>query len=277
MTQAQTKSLRQKLKPLRPYLSLPLILLVTILLWLNLPEEHFSSVYSNTGTWDLQGFNFDAATAALHGRVETIYSPFLTPQEFSERGDEPTLAYPRTGTGNATVRINIVLPTNDYYAITRISTGNADRIYVNGEWLRDIGVVSGDDLYSTTFTFATRPIAGVIEIVHQQSNFIYHIHGIYRTGTLEGYNHGIDIHRTELTTSIILGILIALAIISSLMFILLHSYRPALLFSLLCVAWFLCIGAMGSRAFFPLMPWHIDPLRVRLAIIISPVTSILMA
>jgi len=272
--------LSKKLRPLLPYLSLPIILLVAFALWVNLPEEHFSSVYSRSGTWDLREFNFEAATAALHGRAETIPGSFLTPEEFAAREHESVLAYPRIPNTPGTVRVRLLLPTDDYYTITRISTGYADRIYVNGAWLRDVGNPEDDAediLFSPVFTFAARPENGVIEILHRQSNFIYHVHGIYQYGALDEYTIGNAIRRVDHTTDIILGILLALAIVSLLMFLLLHNYRPALLFSLLCLAWFLCIGAMGTRAFLSLAPWHIDPLRVRLAIIISPVTSVFMA
>ncbi|MCL2392418.1 MAG: HAMP domain-containing histidine kinase [Oscillospiraceae bacterium] len=279
MNQPQTKSLRQKLKPMLPYLSLSLILLVIIFLWFNLPEEHFRSTYSNSGTWDLREFDFEDSTAALFGRVEAINTPFLTPEEFAARELEARFAYPHIPSNPATVRVRLLLPTDDYYVITRINTGYADRVYVNGEWLRDISNPddgTGAVLFSPTFTFVARPINGVIEIVHQQSNFMYHIHGIYRGCLLDAYTIGNDIQRVTLTTNIILGILLSLAVVSLLLFLLLHNYRPALLFTLLCSGWFLHVGAMGSRAFITIAPWFAEPLRFRLMSIVTPVTPVLV-
>jgi signal transduction histidine kinase len=58
---------------------------------------------------------------------------------------------------------------------------------------------------------------------------------------------------------------------------LLHSYRPVLLFSLLCLAWFFYTGAMGAKVFVTIMPWFTDPLRIRLMLNITPITVVLMA
>jgi len=85
MNQTQTKSLRLRLKTLLPYLTIPLILLVCYVLWVNLHEEQFASVYSNNATWDLRDMDFENATASLRGRVEYIPVPFLTPEEFAGR------------------------------------------------------------------------------------------------------------------------------------------------------------------------------------------------
>jgi len=289
MNLLKTKTIRQKLKPMLPYLSLPLILLVTLFLWLNLPEEQFSSVYSSNSTWDLRRFNFYNAFASLHGRVETIALPFLNPQEFAERENEIALEYPGIGNNNATVRVRMLLPYDEYYLITRINTGHADRIYVNGERLREIGnpmwqeghasAFESDDniLFSPTITFTARPIDGVIEIVHRQSNFIFHVHGIYNGRLLDEYAYGNAIERVEYTTNIVLGILLALAIVSLLLFLLLHNYRPALMFSVLCFAWLVYTGAMGSKVFVSILPRLTDPLRLRFTFMITPLTAVFMA
>ena len=131
------RTLLQKLKHISPFAALPLIFLVIAALWLNLPEEQYSSVYSASGVWDLREFNFDHATASIHGRVEYISTPFLAPDEFTARENEALLRYPSIGSAPATVRVRLLLPDDVCYVITRISTGGADRIYVNGGRLRD--------------------------------------------------------------------------------------------------------------------------------------------
>jgi signal transduction histidine kinase len=188
--------------------------------------------------------------------------------------------YPAIGNSPATVRIRFLLPYDEYYVISRISTGYADRIYVNGEWLQDVGDLSPESagiLFSPTITFIAAPVNGIIEIIHQDSNFIYHVHGLYESGILYEYIFGNDIRKVTYTTNILLGVLISLAIISLLLFLLLHSYRPVLLFSLLCFAWFLYTGAMGAKVFITLIPWFTDTLRIRLMLIITPATVVLMA
>ncbi|MCL2663301.1 MAG: sensor histidine kinase [Oscillospiraceae bacterium] len=275
-----SKHLKNNVQRYRPFAALPLIILVIYALWLGLPEGQYSSVYSKSGTWDLRSFNFDNATASIHGRVDNISAPFLLPDEFSTREDEISRRYPSIGSTPSTVRVRFLLPYDEYYIISRISTGYADRIYVNGEWMQDIGDTSPEAagiLYSPTITFIAKPVNGVIEIIHQDSNFIYHVHGIYESGMPDEYNIGNDISTVTYTTNIILGVLISLTIVSLLIFMLLHSYRPVLLFSLLCLAWFFYTGAMGAKVFVTIMPWFTDPLRIRLMLNITPITVVLMA
>jgi len=264
----------------RPFAALPFIILLIYALWLGLPEGQHSSVYSASGTWDLSSFNFKNATASIHGRVDYIPAPFLTPDGFSARENEVLRRYPANRNTPATVRVRFLLPYDDYYIISRISTGYADRIYVNGEWQQDVGDLSPEAagiFYSPTITFIAKAENGIIEIIHQDSNFIYHVHGLYLSGMPDEYNIGNDISTVTYTTNILLGVLISLALVSLLWFMLFHSYRPALLFSLLCLAWFFYTGAMGAKVFVTLLPWFTDPLRIRLMLSITPITVVLMA
>jgi len=271
------QALSRKIKKYPPFAALLIILLVSYWLWVNLPEDHYISVYSHNSIWDLREFNFENAVASIHGRVDYIPAPFLSPEKFAAREDEISRIYPGSRENPATVRIRFVMPEDVYYVITRISTGYADRMYVNGRWIHDVG--NPDDyadatLYSTIFTFAARPVNGVIEILHQQSNFTYHVRGVYQGGSLDIYE-GNDYWRTAYTTNILLGLYLAIAMISLLMYLFLNNYRPALYLALLCIAWFVFTGAMGSRAFITIAPWYLDSLRIRLTFTVTPVTTIL--
>jgi len=278
MNPTQTKSLRQKLKLLLPYLTIPLILFVCYALWVNLPEEQFASAYSNNATWDLRDIDFENATASLRGRVEFIPAPFLTPEEFAAREDEIIMGYPHVASDPATIRLRILVPDDNVYVITRTSTGYADRIYINGEWLRDIGSpLHNNILLSPTIAFTAKPQNGVIEILHQQSNFIYRVHGVYREGILDEYTYGNAMQRATFTTNVMLGIFLAMAMVSLMLFLLLHNYRPALYFALLCLVWFAYTGISGANVFTSLAPWYVEPARFRLIFVSSPLTGVLMA
>ena len=76
------KNLPKKFKKYLPIAALPLILLVCAALWVSLPEEYYSSVYTNDGVWDLRGFDFENTIASLHGKVESLPLAFLAPEEF---------------------------------------------------------------------------------------------------------------------------------------------------------------------------------------------------
>lgn len=264
--------LSQKNKMFLHFAALLLILPLTYLLWVNLTEDHYISVYNSSGTWDLRGFDFENAVASIHGRVDYI-PVLLSPAEFAARQDEISHTYP--GIRSGTVRVRFLMPNDEYYIITRMSTGYADRIYINGEWFRDVGNPESDELFSPVITFKVRPINGVIEIVHRQSNFLYHVRGVYNQGLTDSYNYGYEYWRMAYTTNIVLGIFLAVAVISLLMFLLLHNYRPALFFALLSFVWFLYTGATGTRVFVTLMPWLTDPFRIRISFVISATTSLL--
>ena len=261
---------------LMPFLALPLVMVISLVLWVNLPEEHYASVYSGSGIWDLRDFDFTNATASIHGSVEYIPVPFLAPCEFVARESEISLGFPRIRGEGATVRVRLLVSDDGYYVITRISTGYADRIYLNGEWLRDVGR-PGDGaeglLLSHVFHFKARPENGVIELQNQMSNFIYHVR-LYRDGLLEELLYGNAYRRVAYTTNIVLGIFLAMAVVSLLLFLFSRNHsRPALFFALLCIVWFLFTGAMGSRAFVTIAPWYIDSLRIRLAFAVTPVAG----
>jgi len=273
------KALYAKMKRYIPFSALLLIIVTVSWLWANLPEEHVIRVYSDSATWDLRDFNFESANPGILGRVEYIPIPFLSPDEFASRADEISLRYPTIRGDGGTVRLRFLLPSDEYYVFTRMGSGYSDRIFVNGEWLRDLGNPEGNDRearFAPRITFAARPVNGVIEIVHQQSNFTYTIHGIYMGGGLDTYNYSMRIRQAEYTNNIMLGILLALTIISLLLYLLLYQHRPALLFALFCFLWFLAIGARGVIVFTTIFPWLDEPIRFRFWSTIITSTSVMI-
>jgi len=214
----------------------------------------------------LREVNFDGAFASLHGPAETIPGVLL-PEEFAALEDEAKLVWPRVGDTPSTVRVRIFVSEDDDYLISRTSTGYSDRIYVNGQWLRDIGSPeergADEPLLSTTITFTARPINGVIEIVHLQSNFVYHVYGVHRDGMLDAYIYGNTARKTELGTAVLLGILLSLAVISLLLYFQYNHFWPALVFSLLCLSYFVYTGVTTTKPFITLFPELTDPVRLR--------------
>jgi len=267
------------MKRYTPFFALLLIIIAVSWLWINLPEEHIIRVYSNNAIWDFRDFNFGNANSGILGRVEFIPAPFLTPAEFADRADEISLQYPTIRGDGGTVRLRFLLPVDAYYIITRTGTGYADRIFVNGEWIRDLGNPQGNDRetrFAPRITFAARPVNGVIEIVHQQSNFTYVIHGVYAGGGLDIYNYTMRFQQAAYTTNIMLGILLALTIISLLLYLLLYQHPSALLFALFCFLWFLAIGARGVIVFTTTFPWLDEPIRFRFWSTIITSTSVMI-
>jgi len=272
--------IKQTLNKWRPFAALPIILFACLWLWSNLSEDRPISMYSSSGTWDLRGINFDDAYASLHGPVKSISGLIFSSDEFAALEDEASLVHPHIGNNPSTVRVRILVSEDEEYLISRFSTGYAEKIYVNGQWIRDIGSPgthgADETLLSTTITFAARPINGVIEILHSQSNFIYHVHGVYGDGTpnaLNEYNYGNIIQKANITTGVLLGIFLSLAIISLLLFFQ-FKYTPALLFSLTCLIYFFYVGGTGTKAFVTILPWYTDSLRLRIMQSVLPLVTV---
>ncbi|MCL2171782.1 MAG: HAMP domain-containing histidine kinase [Defluviitaleaceae bacterium] len=255
-----------------------LILVTAFWLWASLPEQQTFTVYSSSGVWDLSGFDF-ANAAIIRGRVDYLPVGFLEPDEFAGMEDVVSRRYPVLSAQAATVRLRLVMPCDGYYVITRIGTGYADRIFVNGQWLMDVGRPDdgpGDVRFAPNITFVARAENGVIEILHQQSNFSYIVHGIYGGG-LDEIAISSRLRQVEYTTNIMLGFLLALAVVFLLLYLLLYRYPPALFFSLFCIMWFMAVGALGEpNVFKTIFPWLSDPMRFRFTVIIITGTSALL-
>ena len=179
--------MKQKIKPLLPLISLPLIFLVCLGFWFNLTAIQYVHVRIQDGLWDLREFDFENDIAGLYGGVEFIPGALLTPEEFAARADEIIVGSAQIGSGNsfATSRVRLLMPGDGHYTFSRMSTYWNDRIFVNGIWLYDVGTPSptaaGEVARIAHITFTARPeyVNGyyVIEILHQNSNFFHRIDG----------------------------------------------------------------------------------------------------
>ena len=269
-----------KIKKYIPFVTLPIILLVCFWLWSNLHDERPITTPTYNGVWDLREVNFDGAFASLHGPVETIPG-VLSPEEFAALEDDAKLVYPHITDTPSTVRVRIFVSEDKEYLLSRISSGYSDRIYVNGQWQRDIGSPDenriDEPLLSDTITFTARPLNGVIEIVHLQSNFVYHVYGVYHDGILDAHTYGSASQRTELGTAVMLGVFLSLAVISLFLYFQYNRFWPALLFSLLCLSYFIYTGVTTTKPFIALFPYLTDPVRIRLLNLHVPIISIFTA
>ena len=270
----------EKLKPLLPLATLPLILLICASLWFALANESYVSVESDGGYWDLRDFDFSDSNARLSGEAVFIPSALLTPDEFAALEGEAALGFPGESAALATTRIRMLMPDDGYYTFSRISTDFAERIFVNGVWLRDIGAPSEHIDSGTPFTeritFTSQAVDGTIEIVQQTSNFDQRGGNIHpqdwRVGSFGYYN---TVLRSDYTVNIILGAYLSLFIIFMLLFFMLRGYKTSLYFALFCLMWFLRSGVTGSRVFAALMPWLSGAASMRIEYVAMPVAAVL--
>jgi len=290
MSEATTQNIfmifAKKAKPILPYFSLPLILLTCIALWTGLAAERHTEIYSENGIWDLRSFDFANGNARLMGTVEFIPSALLTPTEFAERQDEVVIGYVHEAAEYATSRVRLLMPADAYYTFSRISTDFADRIFVNGLWLHDVGVPATnlDDIipFTERVTFTVRPenVDGyyIIEIIQQTANLGMRGRGVFpQHWRIGGYSFYQTILRADFSVNIVLGAYIALALSFMLLFFHLKNYRSNLYFALLCLIWFLRTGVTSSaRAFAVLVPWLPGVPSMRIEFVAMPIAAILI-
>lgn len=263
------------------YVVIPLlIIIVCLFVWYAVLSHNYTVAYSDTSTWDLRRLSFENDNYRLDGPVEYIPDALLTPEGFLEREDEAVVGYPEDVSQYATSRIRILLPDDGYYTFFCRSIDYAQRLYVNGQWILDVGNPgeTAETNVSNTgkITLTLQPINGVIEIIQQSSNFVHREgggHSGWRVGTPE-------LMRTSLSEdfreNIQLGCFLTLFIVHIILFLLLRTYRANLYFALFCLTWFLRIGVTGSKAFTVLYPWISWAAKFRIEYLTFPITAVLL-
>jgi len=269
----------------RIILYLPILLIICVaglLIYIAIPPP-----VQRVATWygdpDLRGFDFDNYVIHLRGHVEYAPNVLLSPAEFEAWVNDPSnelsfgwASYHTT----ATSRIRIYAEDGKWYTFTRYAAEFSRRIYVNGEWLLDIGrpgETPETDIPNTgRITFTAQGADGVIEIIQQSSNHVHRMGGAHLwwyvgTGTLLS-----DWARAEqYQTAIILGSFLMLALFFFVLFFTHGRNYANLLFSLFCITWFLRMGVTGNRVFtviFPCMDWF---MKFRIEYISIPVSAFL--
>ena len=283
MNKSEAKPPLQKAKPMLPYLLIPLIILVAALLIsvANPPPRQY--LESRYGEFDLRGYDYENYVIGLFGIVEYIPNALLTPDEFQAWASDPeneTEFGWVSGYETVTSRIRLYVEDGKWYTFTRYSIEFSQRLYVNGEWLLNIGSpgeTPQTDIPNTgRITFTAQGVDGVIEIIQQSSNHVHRMGGNHTwmsvgTGTLLS-----DWARAEqYQTSIILGSFMMLAILFLVLFFTHGRNYANLLFATFCFAWFMRIGVTGNRVFtviFPQLSWFV---KFRIEYIVIPLSAIL--
>ncbi|MCL2763944.1 MAG: 7TM-DISM domain-containing protein [Treponema sp.] len=272
--------MKEKFKNLFPLFILPIILVICAGLWVGLSSGRYENVQSDeTGTWDLRYFDFNKTNARLTGAVEFIPNVLLTPDEFTARENESIAGFPAEKADFSTSRIRLLVPEGNY-TFSRISTDYADRIFINGIWLHDVGNPAKDLKDGTAFTsrvtFTVQAVDGIIEIIQQTSNFS--LRGKNRDAQdwiIGKYNYAYSVLQADFTVSIIIGCYLVMFFIFASMYFFMNSYRPSLYFALFCLMWFFRSGITGSRIFASLLPWLSGYLSMRIEYISLPVAAVL--
>ena len=261
---------------------LPICLLLCFFLWLLKTPPESVTVEAQNGVWDLRGVDFNRTSAKLIGQPEYVLNALLTPDEFAASKDVQTEAVP-DGTRFLTFRFRILLPDSNIVALARYAAGNASRIYVNGRLLGSVGTPgeTGEATISSNryISFTAWPENSELEIVEQTANFV---HKDEFEPTLRFYV-GSERAITDWTTRfhafpvIEIGIYLLLFIIHLLLFLTLPSYRANLWLALLCLAWALKTGVIGTKLWLTLLPLLTWETAFRIEYLAFPVSLLLLS
>jgi len=273
--------LLQKLKRITPYLSIPLIIIGAILLVSVASPPPLQYTISNYGEFDLRGYDTENYVIRMGGVVEYIPNKLLSPDEFSSWASQNETFFGGAGRYSfVTSRIRIYVEDGKWYTFSRYSIDYSHRLFVNGQWLLDIGrpgETSETDIPNTgRITFTAQGVDGVVEIVQQSSNHVHrtgggHLWWFVGTGTMLS-----DWARAEqYQTNIILGSFMVLALLFLVLFFTHGRNYANLLFSIFCFAWFMRVGVTGGRVFTVIIPWLDWAQKFRIEYIAIPISAAL--
>ena len=241
---------------------LPVIAAVCIWIWV-WADTSYTPEASDNGTWDLRGTDFGSSSMNLIGAVEYIPGVLLSPEEFSAKEDEAVTGHPHEAAAYSTSRIRILVPPGTY-GLMGYSSEFASRVFINGILAESVGAPgSAADTSSPgiklLFYTAEAP-NGVIEIVQQASNYVYHTgdgsHANIVVGTPDAIR---GIYTRQIThASVVLGCFFALALAHFVLYFLYRSYKANLWFMLFCATWFIRTGLTGPKILPMLLPlnWY---------------------
>lgn len=263
-----------------PLIVLPMIIAACFTLWVVSRSAQSVGIQSEDDVWDLRYFDFTNKNniARLGGKVTYIPNALLTPEAFDSRADEALRGYPEDVSQYATSRMYILAP-DGWYAIQCLSVDYAERVYVNGRLMYEIGSPGesrGTNVPDTrNIVMTVQPVDGVIELVIQGSNFVHREgggHAGWRIGNAESINDGL---RGAYVTNIMMGCYLSLFVVHMILFFLLRTYRVNLLFALSCLMWFLRTGVTWTKVFSVLFSWMPWVVKFRIEYMTFPVTAVL--
>lgn len=241
--------------------------------------DHMVRIKSDNSVFDVTDVDFSKNFVRLEGKVSYIQG-ILTPDEFAQREGEVQEGNP-WNISSATSCVRIRVPDGGTYTITTASIDFAHKVYVNGELRFTAGVPaeSKEEFRPghAQMTLEVTPVNGVIEIVQQGANFV-HREGGGHSNFYFGRHDKIQrfLSLTFGPEYIIVGLFAALFLVHLVLYLVRPSYKPNLIFSLLCLMWTLRTGVTGAKVFyamFPALPWQ---LAFRVEYLSLPSASILM-
>ena len=264
-----------------PALLLPVIFVCCFMLWaLQTPRLPRIPIESETGVFDLRGFDFADGTAEMTRTVEYIPGEFLTPEQFAARDDIIVGRVPHD-TRVCTMRARLLAPDGRMYGIFGYSMNYASSVYINGDWLFDEGkpgLTPETEMATESYRlFSATPKDGVIEIVIQTSSFA----NIDTNSGMEWHIADYENAREHYTRFIAVDIVViavytVLAVIAFLLFLSLPSYHANGWLALLALVYAVRSGLKNTKILLTLFSGFDWPVIYKTEHIANPISVILL-
>lgn len=216
------------------------------------------------GIVDLISLNFEKNVAAISTDAAFIYDGvFYTPEDFAagnvtKEGERVIGQKPRLG-DYGTIRFLLHLPVGRVYALSSKSAAYAQRLFINGEEYKSVGM-TGDmpDLVTpkiTRYIEAFQPKSEITEIVLHYSNFVHPDVGSLYVPKLGLANNISRIEQLKtFQVVIITGALLTAMLFFFGLFLIFHKSSYLLWFSLTCGSIALRGLLTGDKALMLLLP-----------------------
>lgn len=266
------------------YFLIPLFVsFISLFLYYKIEKNSLTCSYSDMGIWDLREASFANNVYNLKGPVEYIPNELLTPNEFYNRVENSVIKNITEEIGFSTRRIRLLLPNENTYVFSRFNNNFANRIYVNGEWINDIGSVGKDIKHYVPgiqkVIFTVKPENGMVEIIQQTSNFIDNISKEDTSWFVSNISNINKLPTNGYKDSMKIGSCFVLFVINITLFILSPKIKVNLYFSLFHLNYIIRSGLTGQQIFKDFLnniPWIIQlkiehitiPIRVILLVLI---------
>ena len=275
MKSKQTTKIQTLYSLVAIFLIFPVFLGVGVLLMHN----NALDINGEDALWNLSGVDFNETVVRLQGDVAYIPNKVIAPEVFDDFETE-ILFGDTGGLDLVTSRMRIYLPDDGWYMFSRLSLGYAHRLYVNGEWLQDVGI-PGENRETTrpdigNIIFTARPVDGVIEIVQQSMTFQHRWDTLHQYWYVGNQNLITNLRSMDFLASLVIGCFLALFLIHAVLYLLQRNYKANLYLSLLSLVLLLRTGVLEPSMFSAIMPWLDWYVKFRIEYIAVPVIGWLL-
>jgi signal transduction histidine kinase len=265
------------------------IVLAVLFVFMCLPQNE-SVLTAQGGVMDLRGEQAGTVTP-LYGQWEFIYGELLAPEDFNSQ--LPTLNSPLINVpaswadhgyplnGFATYRLTILTDETKPLTIFLPEIYTAYALFINGEEVHRVGVVSSDPtegrlrLGNTLIT--TNAENGIVELVFQISNYHYSDAGL-RNSIFFGESSAVNswFFRTRAFYAIALGCVLMAAFYHLTLYIYRRREKAYLIFALVCFFCFFrfIMETNGLNGFFQWIPETLNGLKIYFGLLMIHTTVI---